>query len=201
MIVKICGLTSEYEAKTVSDAGADFAGVVMFFEKSKRNVSSDKAKQIISALNGKIKSVAVMVSPTIEQIHTAKMIGFDYVQIHGELTEEIIKLTDLPIIKAFNVTDLDKYDYFSSFDEIVGFVMDANEYGSGKTFDWNVIKGFDRRGKLFILAGGLNPENVAHAIECVKPDGVDVSSGVEYKNKPGKDPEKIYAFVKNSNGY
>lgn len=198
MLVKICGLTSEYEAKIVCDAGADFAGVVMFFEKSKRNVTPDKAKEIISALDTNVKSVAVMVSPTAEHIKTAKDIGFDYVQIHGELTEEIIKSTDLPIIKAFNVTDLDKYDYFSSFDEIVGFVMDANEYGSGKTFDWNVIKGFDRRGKLFILAGGLNPENVAHAIECVKPDGVDVSSGVEYEDKPGKDPSKIYDFVKNS---
>ncbi|MDO4965127.1 MAG: phosphoribosylanthranilate isomerase [Lachnospiraceae bacterium] len=198
MLVKICGLTSEYEAKTVCDAGADFAGVVMFFEKSKRNVTPDKAKEIISALDTNVKSVAVMVSPTAEHIKTAKDIGFDYVQIHGELTEEIIKSTDLPIIKAFNVTDLDKYDYFSSFDKIIGFVMDANEYGSGKTFDWNVIKGFDRRGKLFILAGGLNPENVAHAIECVKPDGVDVSSGVEYEDKPGKDPEKIYSFVKNS---
>lgn len=198
MLVKICGLTSEYEAKTVCDAGADFAGVVMFFEKSKRNVTPDKAKEIISALDTNVKSVAVMVSPTAEHIKTAKDIGFDYVQIHGELTEEIIKSTDLPIIKAFNVTDLDKYDYFSSFDEIIGFVMDANEYGSGKTFDWNVIKGFDRRGKLFILAGGLNPENVAHAIECVKPDGVDVSSGVEYEDKPGKDPSKIYFFVKKS---
>lgn len=198
MLVKICGLTSEYEAKTVCDAGTDFAGVVMFFEKSKRNVTPDKAKEIISALDTNVKSVAVMVSPTAEHIKTAKDIGFDYVQIHGELTEEIIKSTDLPIIKAFNVTDLDKYDYFSSFDEIIGFVMDANEYGSGKTFDWNVIKGFDRRGKLFILAGGLNPENVAHAIECVKPDGVDVSSGVEYEDKPGKDPSKIYFFVKNS---
>lgn len=208
MIVKICGLTSVSEARMVSDAGADLAGVVMFFEKSKRNITPEKASEIIKALNesgnitlnednrNPVKGVAVMVSPSIEQIKIAETTGVSYLQIHGELTEEMIEAATLPIIKAFNVTDLDKYDYYYSFDKIAGFVMDAAEYGSGKTFDWNLLSNFERGNKLFILAGGLNPDNVANAIKKVNPDGVDVSSGVEYsKDLVGKDPKLVKEFV------
>lgn len=199
MIVKICGLTTEDEARIVKDAGADLAGVVMFFEKSKRNISPEKARSIINALDEKVKGVAVMVSPSIEQIKLAEETGVSYLQIHGELTEEIIESATLPIIKAFNVTDLDKYDYYASFENIVGFVMDAAEYGSGKTFDWNLLKDFDRRNKMFILAGGLNPDNVERAVKMVKPDGVDVSSGVEFsKEQVGKNSEKIINFINNA---
>lgn len=195
MIVKICGLTSKEEAQMVSEAGADLAGVVLFFEKSKRNVSSELAKEIIGALSNDVKGVAVMVSPTADQIKEAENTGVSYIQIHGNLTEDIIKACSLPIIKAFNVTDLDKYDYYASFDEIAGFVMDASQYGSGKTFDWNLIKDFDRGDKLFILAGGLNPDNVSLGISSVFPDGVDVSSGVEFKDRKGKDPELVKSFI------
>lgn len=198
MLVKICGLTSEKEAELVSEYGADLAGVVLFFEKSKRNVSTQIATRIVGSLNNGVKGVAVMVSPSIDQIKEAESTGVKYLQIHGELTEEMINSAQLPIIKAFNVSDLDKYDYYASFENIVGFVMDASEYGSGKTFDWNLIGDFDRGNKLFILAGGLNPDNVKRAIEFVKPDGVDVSSGVEYTDAPGKDPQLIRAFIQNA---
>ena len=89
---------------------------------------------------------------------------------------------------------LDDYDYYLSFPNIVGFVFDAGEPGSGKTFDWDMLKDI-KDDKLHILAGGLNPENVAKAIMAVKPDGVDVSSGVEFADKLGKDPEKVDDFV------
>ena len=93
---------------------------------------------------------------------------------------------------------MEMYDEYSKISGIKGFVFDATEPGSGKTFDWNSIKDIKRNEKMFILAGGLNPYNVAEAIEMVKPDGVDVSSGVEKEDGVGKDEEKIIEFVRNA---
>ena len=76
-------------------------------------------------------------------------------------------------------------------------MFDAQEPGSGKTFDWKLVTDIPRDEKLFLLAGGLHPDNVAEAIAAIHPDGVDVSSGVEFTDKPGKDAKKIKQFVDN----
>lgn len=170
--------------------------MVLFFEKSKRNITIDNAKEIMKTLDDKIKTVAVVVSPTIDQIEEIENAGFDYIQIHGEMPEGIFDKTDIGVLKAFNVNDMEMYDEYSKISGIKGFVFDAEEPGSGKTFDWNSIKDIKRNEKMFILAGGLNPYNVAEAIEAVKPDGVDVSSGVEKEDGVGKDEEKIIEFVR-----
>lgn len=193
--IKICGLTKASEAEYLNKNKVDFAGVVLFYEKSKRNVSTEAAKEIIKALSNDIKAVAVMVSPTLEQVKTAMDIGFDYVQIHGKIADDIIKESGLPILKAFNIDDMDMLDFYGRCSAIKGYVFDAHEPGSGKTFDWNLLKEIPRDGKLFILAGGLNDKNVADAIRCVRPDGVDVSSGVEYTDRQGKNPKLIDSFV------
>ena len=73
--------------------------------------------------------------------------------------------------------------------------FDAHEPGSGKTFDWTMLENLPRDDKLFMLAGGLNPETVVKAVKAVKPDGVDVSSGVENSNYNGKDFEKVKKFI------
>lgn len=245
MLIKICGLTDVKETEYLKENKVDFAGIVMFFEKSKRNTTPDKAKEIIHVLKqgeqdkladqakldtqrkqwnqvehgeqGKqitkdnhesskwtissgIKAVAVMVAPTVEQIHMAEEAGFDYLQIHGNVNEELLDACTKPVLKAFNVDDLDKYDSYLKDDRIVGFVFDAGAPGSGKTFDWNILAGMKRdKNRLYILAGGLNAANVEAAIKTVRPDGVDVSSGVEYTDKPGKDPAKIKEFVREAN--
>ena len=193
--IKICGLTNPIEAEYLNKNKVDFAGIVMFYEKSRRNVSAEKAEEIINALSGDIKTVAVMVSPDLEQVRLAEQAGFDYIQIHGNLSDEVIKEGKIPILKAFNIGDLDKYEDYGKCPRIAGYVFDANEPGSGKTFDWNLLRKLPRDGKLFILAGGLNDKNVADAIRCVRPDGVDVSSGVEYTDRQGKDPKLIDSFV------
>ncbi|MCM1286848.1 MAG: phosphoribosylanthranilate isomerase [Clostridium sp.] len=193
--IKICGLTDASEAEYLNKNKVDFAGIVMFYEKSRRNTSVENAAKIIKALSDDIKAVAVMVSPTLEQVHLARQVGFDYVQIHGELGEDIIKEGHIPILKAFNISDMDKYEAYGKCPQIAGYVFDAHEPGSGKTFDWNLLKEIPRDGKLFLLAGGLDDSNVAAALRYVKPDGVDVSSGVEYKDRQGKDPDKIDRFV------
>ena len=196
--VKICGLTSPAEARYLNENHVDFAGMVLFFPKSKRNISIEQAKEIMAALDASIKRVAVVVSPSIEQVRQIEAAGFDYVQIHGEIPEtetEAEAAIAIPILKAFNVSDMDSYEKYHNDSRIAGYVFDAIEPGSGKTFDWKLVDNIPRDEKLLLLAGGLNPDNVRMAIEAVHPNGVDVSSGVENDDGVGKNPEKIHDFV------
>ena len=196
--VKICGLTSPAEARYLNENHVDFAGMVLFFQKSKRNISIEQAKEIMAALDASIKRVAVVVSPSIEQVRQIEAAGFDYVQIHGEIPEtetEAEAAIAIPILKAFNVSDMGSYEKYHNDSRIAGYVFDAIEPGSGKTFDWKLVDNIPRDEKLLLLAGGLNPDNVRMAIEAVHPDGVDVSSGVENDDKAGKNPDKIHDFV------
>lgn len=196
--VKICGLTSPAEARYLNENHVDFAGMVLFFPKSKRNISIEQAMEIMAALDASIKRVAVVVSPSIEQVRQIEAAGFDYVQIHGEIPEtetEAEAAIAIPILKAFNVSDMGSYEKYHNDSRIAGYVFDAIEPGSGKTFDWKLVDNIPRDEKLLLLAGGLNPDNVRMAIEAVHPDGVDVSSGVENDDGAGKNAEKIHDFV------
>lgn len=195
MQIKICGLTDVSETEYLNRNHVDYAGFVLFYEKSKRNLTIEAAEPIMAALDKDIKKVAVTVEPTAEQVRETLEAGFDLIQIHGELQEGVLDV-GLPVLKAFNITDMEKYPYYQSCPQIVGYVFDAHEPGSGKPFDWNLLQTLPRDGKLFFLAGGLSDQNVAHAITCVQPDGVDVSSGVEFSDRKGKNPERIDAFVK-----
>lgn len=198
MKIKVCGLTTKKEAEFLNENKVDLAGMVMFFPKSKRNITPDTAREIISALDKNIKKVAVVVSPTYEEIEIIEGLDFDYVQIHGELSQELESKINLPILKAFNIKDIDLYERYKESKKVVGYVFDAQEPGSGKIFDWSLVKTLPRDDKILILAGGLNPENVEKAIEYIHPDGVDVSSGVENPNGIGKSEEKIKMFVTNA---
>ena len=198
MKIKVCGLTTKKEAEFLNETKVDLAGMVMFFPKSKRNITPDTAKEIISALDKNIKKVAVVVSPSYEEIKIIESLDFDYVQIHSELSEELEEKINLPILKAFNIKDMDLYERYEESKKVVGYVFDAQEPGSGKIFDWSLVKTLPKDDKILILAGGLNPENVAKAIEYIHPDGVDVSSGVENPNGIGKSEEKIKMFVTNA---
>lgn len=195
MKIKICGLTREEDALYLNQHSVDFAGFVVFYPKSRRNITLEQAQKIMAVLSSSIKKVAVVVSPTLEQIEQIQQAGFDYIQIHGELLPQVLSKARLPILKAFNVSDLKQYASYHTCDKIAGYVFDAAEPGSGKTFDWNLLQTLPRDGKLFLLAGGLHAGNVVKAIETAKPDGIDVSTSVEYDNLPGKDPAKISTLV------
>ena len=196
MLIKICGLTDVREAEYLNRNQVDFAGFVLFYEKSRRNMTLEGARPIMERLSPKIKKVAVTVSPTLEQARQIEESGFDYIQIHGELSREVLSDGSIPILRAFNIHDMEQYEYYRSCPRIAGYVFDACEPGSGKAFDWTLLKGLARDDRLFLLAGGLNAENVQRAIQAVQPDGVDVSSGVEYEDGQGKDPERIDEFVR-----
>ena len=130
-----------------------------------------------------------------EQVKTACALGFDLLQIHGTLTEEALGAASLPVIKAFNVSDLPALSQWRQRREIYGLLLDAAQPGSGKAFDWNMAAALDRGEKRLFLAGGLTPENVGEAIRRVHPDGVDVSTGVERPGGGGKDPERVLLFL------
>lgn len=198
MKIKICGLTTPKEAAYLNQHHVDFAGFVLFFPKSKRNITIEQAKEIFKELHSSVKKVAVVVSPTIQQAKEIETAGFDYIQIHGTLSKELLTGLQIPILKAFNLRDMEQYDFYAKQPSIAGFVFDAPEPGSGKSFDWTLLHQLPKSNKLVLLAGGLHPENVTAAIETVSPDGVDVSSGVEFDHEPGKDPVKIKAFVENA---
>ena len=195
-MIKVCGLTEVREAEYLNRFKIDFAGFVLFFPKSKRNISIEKAEEIMKHLDKNIKKTAVVVSPAKEQIIDVCNSGFDYIQIHGKIEEEVLKMAQIPVLKAFNVDDMDEFKMYSSNEKIAGYVFDAAEPGSGRTFDWDILSQIERDGKLFILAGGLNPDNVRKAVAAVNPDMVDVSSGVENDDGFGKDILKIEKFVK-----
>lgn len=194
--IKICGITSPEESKYLINNQVDYMGIVLFYPKSKRNKSISEAREILKSLSLQvIKKVAVTVSPTIQQVREIEALGFDYIQIHGTLSKETFDEIQIPILRAFNGNDLNLYEVYHNCPKIHGYVFDAAIPGGGKTFDWSILSQFPRDDKLFILAGGLHADNVAEAIEKVRPDVVDVSSGVE--GTKGKDALKIKEFVEN----
>lgn len=195
MIVKICGITDVEETEYLNENNVDMAGMVLYFPKSKRNITLEKAKEIMASLNENIKKVAVVVSPSIEQVKSIENAGFDFVQIHKDLPDGLFNETLIDVLKAFNVNDVEELGKYKNIENIKGYVFDAPTYGSGETFDWSLLNNIKRDDKLFILAGGLNGDNVRDGIKAVQPDGVDVSSGVENYNGVGKSREKIREFV------
>jgi len=196
VLVKVCGLTDTVEADYLNKNKVDFSGFVLFFPKSKRNISIEKAEQIMAELDENIKKVAVIVSPDESEIQQINGSGFDYVQIHGEIKDRLLEQISKPVFKAFNIKDIKNIHKYQNNAKIVGYVFDAAVPGSGKVFDWSILNDIKRDAKTFILAGGLNDSNVREAVKLVNPDVVDVSSGVEYDSGSGKDPEKIKQFIR-----
>lgn len=196
VLIKICGLVSPDDAALINQFPIDFAGIVLFYPKSKRNCTIQEAQNILQTLRSDIKKVAVVVSPTAAQIAAIESLPFDFIQIHGELSGEALRAASLPVLKAFQANDLDQYPRFQNCDAIAGYVFDAAQPGSGKTFDLSMLEQLPRDGKLFLLAGGLNSGNVSQTVKRIHPDGVDVSSAVEYTGKTGKDPQRVADFVR-----
>lgn len=196
--IKICGITTEKEIGYLAEAGVNYAGFVLFYPKSRRNISVEQAGQLIRCLPPSIVPVAVTVCPTKEQLEQIERAGFAAVQIHGTVCDAHITTSPLPVIKAFNGDDLAAFSHYESMDQVVGFVLDAQVPGSGQVFDWSVLEKLPPTDKMLLLAGGLDPENVSEALRILgdRIDGVDTSSGVEQENGMGKSRERILAFVK-----
>lgn len=199
--IKICGITDIKETEYLNKAGVDYAGFVLFFPKSRRNMQIEGAKEIMAQLDPHIKAVAVVVEPTADQLREIEEAGFDLVQIHGEMTDEMLAGITIPVLKAFNVSDLTDFARYEKKDNVAGYVFDAQVPGSGRVFNWALLQKLPQTAKMTFLAGGLDPCNVKDALAATRVDGVDTSSGVERADGNGKDPQKIYKFVRNVRCY
>ena len=199
--VKICGITNLEDALLSAKFGADALGF-NFYEKSPRNITPEKAREIIEQLPAKVLKVGVFVNENLEKIaDIAEIAKLDALQLHGEETPEFAKelkaKTNLEIIKAFRVSPEFKLECVLQY-EVDAVLLDAysrHEYGgTGETFDWEIAKSVEEMfGKMY-LAGGLSAENVAEAIENVSPFAVDACSSIE-KEKGIKNYEKLRDFI------
>ena len=191
---KICGITSVREARILNACPPDYAGFVMFYEKSKRNNTAKQAGSILEVLDPKIQRVAVTVSPTLEQVMEICRMDFQVLQVHGALSEEAARACTLPIWRAYHVVAGQKPEMDpQERGRIAGYVLDGARPGSGEPFSWKALQSFRRDDKMLILAGGLCAANVEAAIEALSPDVVDVSTAVE--GSCGKDAWKIKEFI------
>ena len=193
MFVKICGITNAEDALLAAGLGADAVG--MIFAASPRRITSAEARDIVYRLPPEVLSVGVFRNETVARVaETANKLGLRAVQLHGAETPEDTRwlAARVPVvIKAFAATDpalLRASDYGAH-----RLLIDSATPGSGRVFDWAVLEEAPLN-KPFILAGGLDPANVADAVRAVQPWGVDVASGVEAS--PGKkDPAKVRRFI------
>ena len=195
--VKICGITRQREINIVNELDIDYIGFV--FAKSKREVSTHQAEELMSNLKSTVKKVAVLVNPTIQKLSKIQSMDFDVIQIHGNIPVEAVEHINVPIWKAVHVTNKVTKEMLDDSQLIEGYVFDNKQAGSGETFNWDLIKGMTIGEKKVILAGGLNSDNVVKGIVEVNPHIVDVSSGVEGTN--GKDKDLTKKFIKRVRQY
>lgn len=201
--VKICGITRPEDARASAEAGADAIGLV-FYPKSPRYLSTERALEIRNAVPPLVSVVALFVNPDAAQV--AQVLGRvkpALLQFHGDETPAFCEQFGVPYVKACRVRQgVDLLEYLRRFPGAAGWLLDSfvEAYGGvGERFDWSLVPAQLERP--LILSGGLTHENVAEAIRCVKPWGVDVSTGVE-SAKGIKDAARIVAFmaeVRNAN--
>jgi phosphoribosylanthranilate isomerase len=200
--VKVCGITNLQDASKAIEYGADALGF-NFYPPSPRYISPAEAQAILKELPPEICKVALFVNESREKVEQVLSCGFlpdgrqafGALQFHGEESEEYCRNWKLKVIRAFRVKDR------SSLEGIRGFPADfylldswvPGYGGSGSSFPWEWVVGLEA--DQLILAGGLDVQNVAEAIQRIHPYGVDVCTGVEAK--PGiKDHEKLKEFIR-----
>jgi len=202
--VKICGLSEPETLQTAISSGARFIGLV-FYPPSPRNVSFDTAWNLARAVPTSVRSVGLFVNPEDEQLERIVTgIQLDMIQLHGEESpgriNEIKEQFSMPVIKAIRVASEDDLKDIEGFESAADWLLfDAKPAGAklpggtGESFDWNILKNREFK-KPWMLSGGLDESNVKEALSILKPNAVDISSGVEIS--PGqKDADKIKDFI------
>lgn len=216
MLVKICGITNPADAHEALKAGADLIGLV-FVPASKRYVTPAQAKELLADQTAAQSAVGLFQNDDLEKVVAAvNELGLRIVQLHGQEPPEYLdslarRLPMCRFIKAILIRryeDIETIDWYTKESlfrsRLMAILLDGPGGGMGRAFDWQKVADYlqPRRSQLppIFLAGGLTPENVAEAISILRPDGVDVSSGVE--SLPGrKDAEKVRTFINLSKGW
>jgi indole-3-glycerol phosphate synthase/phosphoribosylanthranilate isomerase len=205
--VKICGITSVDDGLMAARAGADAVGLVLW-PGSRRAVDPDTARAIADAMPPLVQRVGVFVDPSLDEVALAvEEIGLDAVQLHGDETPEFCRAVGARVLKALRVGagfDASSLDAWSG--AAAGILLDtrvdgpdAPPGGTGRAFDWALARPARDHAAFLVLAGGLTAQNVAEAVAVVRPDAVDVSSGVEFA-QGRKDPALVRAFVRAARG-
>jgi len=191
--VKICGITRIEDARAAVDAGVDAIGLV-FVPRSPRCVEPERAAEIARSVAAFVTVTGLFMDPSQAAVEAVlRTVPLGLLQFHGSEPADDCRRYGLPYLKAVGVEGVDDFDAVAAeYDDAAGLLIDSHGAGeaggTGETFDWSR---FPRQSSLpLILAGGLAPDNVAAAIEAVRPYAVDLSSGVE--RAPGiKDADKI----------
>lgn len=195
--IKICGIKTVDDALAAMDAGADLLGF-NFYPKSPRYITVGQCRDVMSVMRkyGQITYVGVFVNASVAEIRaTMETAALTLAQLHGDETAEMMRSLDGRAFKAFRGVP-DRLNGFAR-EDAPALLVDASVKGAyggtGITADWKSAAELAKHVPL-LLAGGLTPGNVAHAVSQVRPWGVDVASGVE--SSPGvKDAAKMKAFV------
>lgn len=202
-MIKVCGLRRTEDIDYVNALKPDYIGFI--FAKSRRRITTQEAINLKHILDENIKTVGIFVNEEIENVlDIAKSVNLDVVQLHGDENQEYIEELKLgfktqkikpEIWKAIRVKNKESLKKIELL-EVDGILLDtysSEAYGGlGESFDWRIVKDL-KLDKKIILAGGLNIENVELAKNIVKPDIIDVSSGVEIDGF--KDYEKMKIFI------
>ena len=194
--IKICGITNALDAIKCVELGADALGFI--FAKSRRQVTKEKAREIIEKLPPFISKVGVFVDEKEDAVREIQSYcGLTALQFHGnESPQYCSKFSNA--IKAIRVKDEMNFGLLADYEPYVcAFLFDTyserQNGGTGKAFDWNILRRIETK-KPIILAGGITTENIADANRIVKPYAIDCVSGTE--TSPGKkDYEKTKKII------
>jgi phosphoribosylanthranilate isomerase len=199
--IKVCGLTRRVDVEAAVEFGVDALGFILY-KKSPRYITLAQLKDLCHHLPPFIVPVLLFVNAQAEWVKSAlAIVPNALLQFHGDETPDYCNSFQRPYLKAIRMHSKVKLlQCISDFSPAGHLLLDTYNHhtygGSGETFDWSLIPtNINHR---FVLSGGLNPKNVAHAIQQVKPWAVDVSSGVEVgpQAKGIKEHTKLQAFVK-----
>ncbi len=190
--IKICGIMREETCGVLNELLPNYAGFI-FAPKSRRCITRETAMKLREKLDKRIQTVGVFLNEDIDTVcDIARTGAINAIQLHGseknDYVQRVKELTGLTVIKAFTVRS--GVDIISATESAADMLLLDNGCGTGESFDWDYLEDVDR---LYFLAGGLTPENVAGAARKYSPYGVDVSSGVETDG--AKDNNKIRRFI------
>ncbi|QUH25300.1 phosphoribosylanthranilate isomerase [Serpentinicella alkaliphila] len=193
--IKLCGIRTLEEINIINNFPIDYVGFV--FAPSKRQISTNHFASLKDSLRKDIKTVGVFVNESISTInYIVDKYGLDLVQLHGNETEDYCRCIIAPLWKSISVKSMESVNVLNSYKSPIGFLLDTysptSRGGTGETFNWNLVKGISNTHNI-ILAGGLNEHNVCSAIKTVKPQVIDVSSGIEKDNT--KNQQLIDKFI------
>lgn len=205
MRIKICGICQPDQGQAIAALGIKTLGFICVTS-SPRYVTVNQVRQILEKLPPDIQTIGVFADASLETIEQVVLeTGFTGIQLHGNESPEFCRavkqaLPNREIIKALRIQSVESLQkaiaYYSVIDTLLLDAYHPQQLGgTGKTLPWNDLKNFQPPCP-WLLAGGLNPDNVLTALESLHPDGIDLSSGVE--RSPGdKDLEKVYQLLKN----